>query len=258
MPDTVSPPPSASHRHGMTNRDHRRLRVPQQFADVVVINKVSDVAPARLVEVRAVVRGLNSDARIVEMDFGRVPLATVLWTGLLDFDAAHRHPTWFKELNDFADHVLETEEYGIRSFTYRQRRPFAPYLFDAFLRRTWPGLIRAKGLFWLSTRTAWAGSVSLAGATSRTEGLGRWWAAAPRHHWPEDSASRDRVRAVWTAGWGDRRQEIVFIGKDLDGGAIRAALDACLVGSVDVATFDPVRHRGAPDPFPAWEAADAA
>lgn len=229
-----------------------------EFADVVVINKASDVPPARLDEVRAVVRGLNADARVVAADHGRVPLAAVLGTGLFDFDAAHRHPTWLRELLGFRDHVPETEEYGIRSFVYRERRPFAPVPFDAFLRRPWPGLIRAKGLFWLSTRTAQAGTLSLAGAVIRTEGMGRWWAAVARDAWPDDPALRDRIRGVWAPGWGDRRQEIVFIGRDLDEVAIRAALDGCLVGSSDPAAFDPARHRGAPDPFPAWEAADAA
>jgi G3E family GTPase len=63
---------------------------------------------------------------LVETDHARVQPAQILNTGLFDFDRAHQHPLWFKELYGAADHVPETEEYGITSFVYRARRPFHP------------------------------------------------------------------------------------------------------------------------------------
>lgn len=118
-----------------------------EFADVVVINKARDVLEAHRALVRAVVRGLNADARILEVDHGRAPLDAVLDTGLFDEAKAQSHPLWFQELYGAHDHVPETEEYGISSFVYRARRPFDPELFNAFVNATWPGLIRAKGHF---------------------------------------------------------------------------------------------------------------
>ncbi len=121
---------------------------------------------------RGVGRSLNVDARSVEADHGKVAVETILDTGLFDYEKAESHPLWVKELNGFRDHVPETEEYGISSFVYRASRPFDPAKFDAVLKRDWPGLVRAKGHFWLATRPAWCGELSIAGVVCRTSGLG--------------------------------------------------------------------------------------
>jgi G3E family GTPase len=229
-----------------------------EFADVVVINKVSEIDAAQRALVRKIVLALNPEARIVETDFARVALGEVLDTGRFDYEKAHEHPLWYKELNGFRDHVPETEEYGIASFVYRARRPFHPEKFKAFIGRTWPGLIRAKGLFWLATRPEWVADMSLAGAICRTEPMGFWWAAVPKARWPDHPEWRSMLNRNWAPGWGDRRQELVFIGSGMDEAAIRAALDDCLVGVSDPARFDASRYRRLPDPFPAWKRSDAA
>ncbi|MCJ2082573.1 GTP-binding protein [Methylobacterium sp. J-090] len=228
-----------------------------EFADVVVINKAGDVPPAQLALVRSVVRGLNGDARIVEADHGRVAPAAVLNTGLFDEDRAQAHPLWFKALYGAHAHVPETEEYGIASFVYRARRPFDPEKFDRFVHATWPGLIRAKGHFWLATRPDWVGEFSLAGAVAKVGAMGFWWAAVPRARWPEIDGFAEKMRAVWSEVWGDRRQELVFIGTGMDCDAITAALDAYLVGPASPRRFDPVPFRHLPDPFPAWQRSGA-
>ncbi|MEE7458757.1 4-hydroxytetrahydrobiopterin dehydratase [Methylorubrum populi] len=228
-----------------------------EFADVVVINKAGDVTADRLELVRAVVRGLNADARIIEAVRGRVPPDAILDTGLFDEEKAQEHPLWFKELYGAHAHVPETEEYGIGSFVYRARRPFDPARFQAFANTTWPGLIRAKGHFWLATRPEWVGAFSLAGAVAHIGAMGFWWAAVPRKRWPEEAVFRERLDTVWSEVWGDRRQELVFIGQGMDREAITAGLDACLVGSADARRFDPEAYRYLPDPFPAWRRAAA-
>ncbi|MBE7198326.1 MAG: GTP-binding protein [Parafilimonas terrae] len=227
-----------------------------EFADVVVINKARDVSAGQLALVRSVVRGLNADARILETHHGQAPLSEILDTGLFQVEKAQQHPLWFKALYGADQHVPETEEYGIASFVYRARRPFDPERFNNFVNATWPGLIRASGHFWLATRPDWVGEFSLAGAVARISAMGFWWSAVPRRRWPEDSEFRERLYAVWSEVWGDRRQELVFIGTGMDRGALTAALDACLIetGS-DQAPFDPAPYRDLPDPFPAWRPA---
>ena len=211
-----------------------------------MLNKVSGVTPARLAAIRA------GDPAFELAKF------MVLGTGLFDFDRAHQHPRWLQELNGFRDHVPKTEEYGVGSFVYRARRPFHPQRFEAFLRLTWLGLIRAKGLFWLATRTAHVGELSLAGAVMRTGAMAYWWAAVPKDRWPDHSDWTKRMRARWAVSWGDRRQELVFIGRALDQAAIRAALDARLNESSDAMAFDPADYGALPDPFPRWDSARAA
>jgi G3E family GTPase len=221
-----------------------------EFADVVVLNKAGAAKLDTLLAARQIVGGLNSSARVIETDFGRVELADILGTGRFDFEKASEHPLWFKELHGFKDHVPETEEYGIRSFVYRAKKPFHPARFKTFLDESWPGVIRAKGFFWLATRPHHVGEMSQAGAQVRSGRLGLWWAAVPKQHWPEDQAARDGIARACDPVWGDRRQELVFIGADpMDEAAIRRRLDACLV---EAETFEPARWANLPDPFPLW------
>jgi G3E family GTPase len=226
------------------------------FADVVVLNKASDVSEAVRAEIRATIAGLNPDARLIEADYGRVPLAAILDTGLFDEQKAATHPLWHKELYSPESHMPETEEYGIGSFVYRARRPLDPEKFLAFVHRSWPGLVRAKGHFWLATRPEWIGLYSVAGIQTRCEPKGYWWATVPATHWPTYQEFRDLLAKHWDKRWGDRRQELVFIGVGLDEVAIRTALDDCLVGTED--GFDPILAKSLKDPFPAWQAPQAA
>ncbi|ESR23035.1 GTP-binding protein [Lutibaculum baratangense] len=200
-----------------------------EFADVIVVNKVSDVTPDALVRLRQVIAALNADARVVETDHGRLPLEAVLETGLYDEAKSKTHPLWHKELHGWRDHVPETEEYGISSFVYRNRRPFHPARLGEFLARQWPGLIRAKGHFWIASSPDTAGIMSVAGAQSRVEKKGYWWAAVPRERWPRYPAFRQLIDRHWLAPWGDRRQELVFIGVNLPEAEIRQALDRCIL-----------------------------
>jgi len=233
------------------NRTLVELLVEQiEFADVVVLNKTGAASPGDLLAARQIIGGLNSAARVIETDFGRVELGDILGTGLFDFQKASEHPLWFKELHGFKDHIPETEEYGIRSFVYRAKRPFHPARFKAFLDESWPGVIRAKGFFWLATRPHHVGEMSQAGALVRSGRLGLWWASVPSQHWPQDEAAREAIARYSDPVWGDRRQELVFIGADpMDEHDIRHRLDACLVAEE---TFEPARWANLPDPFPLW------
>ena len=220
-----------------------------EFADVIVVNKAGSVSPDQLRIVKQVCASLNADARIVTCDHGRVGMADVLDTGLFDDDKAEQHPLWAKELFGFADHRSESEEYGIESFVYRARAPFDPAKFHDFATRSWPGVIRAKGHFWLATRPDYMGELAQAGAQTMSAMLGRWWAAVPRERWPDGDAFDQWVRPKWDEVWGDRRQELVFIGIDMDEAQLRADLDACLISAT---TFTPDQWRDLPDPFPLW------
>jgi G3E family GTPase len=222
-----------------------------EFADVIVLNKVSTASPDERKAASTIIKGLNPDARLIETDFGRVKLGQVLGTGLFDFEKAHEHPMWFKELYGFADHVPETEEYGVRSFVYRARAPFDPMRLKAFIDRPWPGVLRAKGFFWLATRPHLVGELSQAGALVRTERRGMWWASVPSDRWPDHPEWKAAMKPYLDPVWGDRRQELVFIGTaGMDEARLRADLDACLI---DSPAFLPDLWRNLPDPFPHWE-----
>ncbi|SFV38548.1 GTPase, G3E family [Devosia crocina] len=224
-----------------------------EFADVIVLNKISMAQDWESEAARKVIKALNPVAKIIETDWSNVPLDEVLDTGLFDLDRAQENPLWFKELNGFKDHIPETEEYGIRSFVYRAKRPFNPLLLSQFINKPWPGVVRSKGFFWLATRPDQVGELSQAGALVRTMRQGRWWASVPKQHWPDNDGWRTAMAPYIDPVWGDRRQELVFIGMDpMDENAIRRELDACLVPARQ---FTPDAWTRLPDPFPSWQAA---
>ena len=227
-----------------------------EFANVIVINKTSEVSPDQLGVVKKLVASLNADARIVTCDHGRVPLELVIDTGLYDEEKAAENPLWAKELYGYANHQSETEEYGIESFVYRARAPFDPAKFYAFL--TEGGLdkvVRAKGWFWLATRPDWVGDLAVAGSQTMTARMGRWWASVAKNQWPDDNRFEEFVVQHWDQTWGDRRQELVFIGIGMDEAKIRAELDACLVQADG---YTPEEWQHLRDPFPRWEPATQA
>jgi G3E family GTPase len=227
-----------------------------EFADVIVLNKIDAASQGERDSARMIIRSLNPEADIIETNFSKAPLERVLNTGRFDFERAQQHPLWFKELYGFADHKPETEEYGVKNFVYRARRPFEPAKFHQFLKESWPGVIRAKGHFWIATRPQWLGELSQAGAIVRTEGLGFWWANVPADRWPDDPFWRQSLKKNWSEVYGDRRQEIVFIGTNMDQDAITARLDACLVSGkpgMRIAEWSALA-----DPFPKWRRADEA
>ena len=200
-----------------------------EFADVIILNKVADAQPHQVDAALKIIRSLNADARIIETNHSDVPANAILDTGLFDYEKAHEHPMWAKELYGFADHVPETDEYGVSSFVYRAKRPFEPERIHALLNGDLPGVIRAKGHFWIATRPDWVLEFSLAGALSSVQPLGTWWAAVPEERWPDGDTARAYMKQHWSEPWGDRRQEIVFIGSGIDWETMKSRLDDALL-----------------------------
>jgi G3E family GTPase len=224
-----------------------------EFCDVLVLNKTDLIDAADLHRLEHILRSLNPRAHIVHAQFGRVPLAQILNTGRFDFDAAAAAPGWLQTLR--GEHRSEADTYGISSFVYRARRPFHPQRWWQCIHQSWPGVIRSKGYFWLATRPDFAASWSQAGAVARHEAAGLWWAAVPPETWPEDG--RAAIEADWDAVYGDRRQEIVLIGCEMDKAALTEQFDRCLVTDAEMIALGG-DYASLPDPFAPWRVADPA
>jgi G3E family GTPase len=222
-----------------------------EFADVIVLNKADLVEETDLRRLAGIIATFNPRAEIVASVHGRVPLSHVLGTGRFDFGAARQAAGWVQALS--GHHLPESEEFGIRSFVWRARRPLHPARFKRLIEGELPGVVRAKGFFWLATRLSWAGEWQLAGRIGRHEGAGFWWAAQPGARWPDDPEWRAGIARHWQEPWGDRRQEIVFIGIGLDESALRRDLDACLLDDAEMRA-GPKAWVMLPDPFPPWRA----
>ena len=225
-----------------------------EFADVILISKTDLVSSADIERLTAILKTLNTDAKIVPISQGQVDIDEVLNTGLFDFERAQQAPGWLKEMR--GEHVPETEEYGIGSFTYEARRPFHPEKFHEFLHGTdkYGKLIRSKGYFWLASRPEFAGQWSQAGGIARYGFAGMFWKAIPEKNWPTDEEYLASIKKSWVEPFGDMRQELVFIGQGLDKSGMTSALDDCLLSEEDV-----LRGKAywttLQDPFPVWEQA---
>ena len=217
-----------------------------EFADVILVNKTDLVSADEVKRVHGMIRALNPQVVIHDTVDSKVPLKAVVGTGLYDQERASAHEGW---LDSLVEHTPETEEYGISNFIYERRIPFHPQRFHDCLQQEWPGVIRSKGVFWLATRLKLAGFWSQAGAVSRYQCAGHFWAAVPRKHWPEDRAHIERV---WKGDNGDCRQEIVLIGQNMDREALTEMFDHCLLTEEELATNEKKWRKLFPDPFPKW------
>jgi G3E family GTPase len=218
-----------------------------EFADLVVLTKGDLVDEARMARTEHAIRGLNRGARIVRAEHGELPLVEILDTGRFDFDAAAEHAGWLAVLR--GDEEPETEEYGIGSFVFRARRPFHPERLWAAVHDAWPGVLRSKGLFWLATRPGVVGEWSTAGPILNLGAVGTWWATQAPEDWPDEV--RDALRAEWHPEFGDRRQELVFIGQRMDREGLVARLEDALLTGAELAQ-GPAGALGLPDPWPRW------
>ena len=222
-----------------------------EFADIILISKTDLVKQSDIEKLKAVLKTLNTDASIVPITHGNVRTDKILNTGLFDFERAQQAPGWLKEMR--GEHIPETEEYGISSFVYEARRPFYPQRFFDFLHsdNLSGKLIRSKGFFWLATRPQFAGSWSQAGGIAHHGFAGMFWKAIPKSRWPKDQESLDYINESWVEPFGDMRQELVFIGQNLDKKEVVRILDNCLLSDHDM--LQGKNHwKNLPDPFPVW------
>lgn len=223
-----------------------------EFADVLVINKADLVSQAELAHLQACLQALNPRARQVVAERGQVPLDAVLDTGRFDYEEATRSAGWIRELE--GEHTPETEAYGIRSFAYRARLPFDAQKLSRFFEdeRNFEGVLRSKGFFWVAANARVVYEWAHAGSVSEVNASGFWLAATPKEEWRQfDGCSPEDV-ASWDERFGDREQQLVFIGTHLDELGIRARLDACLV-SLEFASSEMSEWTGLPNPFPHFD-----
>lgn len=223
-----------------------------EFADLILVSKTDLVPTADVDRLKAIIKTLNTHASIVPISNGEVDIDKVLNTGLFDFERAQEASGWLTEMR--GEHVPETEEYGIASFSYMARRPFHPQKFHDFLHGTeqFGKLIRSKGYFWLATRPEFAGQWSQAGGIARYGFAGMFWKAVPEKNWPRDADSLATIKEQWVEPFGDMRQELVFIGQNLDRNGMVEALDDCLLTEEEVLEGR-TYWQTFPDPFPAWD-----
>ena len=210
-----------------------------EYADVIILNKADLVSDHEINELKAIITKLNPSAKILQSSFGKVPLTEILNTGRFDFEKTSQSAGWIEELAK--EHTPETEEYGISSFVYRSRRPFHPDRFLKYVQEYFPeSILRSKGLFWLVSRRETALNWSQAGGSIRVERAGVWWDSMPkieRNSHPVFQQNEEVIMSRWDKTWGDRMNEIVFIGINMEEEQIRLNLSRSLCTDAEFAQF---------------------
>jgi G3E family GTPase len=222
-----------------------------EFANVIILNKTDLVSEGQVGMIKALIKKLNSEAQIITSSFGKVPLNQILNTGLFDFDKTSQSAGWIEELNR-GYHTPETEEYGITSFVYRSRRPFHPERFWNYINENWhANIIRSKGLFWLASRKNEALNWSQAGGSLKADKAGVWWCSMPyseRIQYPAFVENQELIEKKWDKRYGDRENELVIIGQDLDKAIIIQELESCLCNANEIEFME--KGGSFKDPFP--------
>ncbi len=240
-------------RAALSEEDERNLAdllIDQiEFANILIVNKIDRMTTEDVGRLRSILAAFNPDATILESERGRVPLRSILNTGSFDMVKASASAGWLKSLSGYTP---ETDEYGIGNFVYRRRRPFHPARFEQFLQQTQPGVLRAKGFVWLASRNDIIGLYSLAGNVVGIEPVRFWYAAMDREQWEGDAETRESVERLWQEPYGDRMQELVFIGAGMNQDATCEALDRCLLTDEEM-DLKPVGWLAFEDQFEAWE-----
>ncbi|HAK11018.1 MAG TPA: GTP-binding protein [Chitinophagaceae bacterium] len=222
-----------------------------EFANVIILNKTDLVSKEQVGMLKSMIRKLNSEATILESSFGKVPLHNILHTGLFDFDKTSQSAGWIAELEK-GYHTPETEEYGISSFVFRDKRPFHPMRFWNYLNDQWhANIIRSKGLFWLASRPKIAMNWSQAGGSLKADQAGVWWCSMPyqeRIRYAAFVDNKDLIEQKWDKRFGDRENELVIIGQELDIKTITDELTGCLCTESEIKDMEAgLRFK---DPFP--------
>ena len=208
-----------------------------EFANVIILNKVELVNKKELGILRTTIHKLNPKAKIIETNYSKINPKRILNTKLFDFEEAEQSAGWIEELNkDF--HTPESEEYGIGSFVYRTKKPFDPSRFWDFIQNKFPNnIIRSKGLFWLASRPDQALIWSQAGGSLKSDSAGVWWSSMSFEKRIMQSSfleNKEQIEKDWDRKFGDRKNEIVFIGQSMDEKLIKSLLDNCLSKEIEL------------------------
>ncbi len=201
-----------------------------EFANTIILNKTDLVNPKEVGMIQQLIQKLNADAEIITSAMGKVPLNKILNTKRFDFDKTSQSAGWIAELNN--EHTPETEEYGISSFVFRDKRPFHPQRFWDYLNKDWhTNIIRSKGLFWIASRKNDALNWSQAGGSLKADKAGVWWCSMPygdRIQHPAFAENQLLIEGKWDKRFGDRLNELVIIGQAMDKELINQEITNCL------------------------------
>lgn len=230
-----------------------------EFATVIIINKTDLVTPEQLKSVEDLVRRLNPKAELMFAERGVVPMEKIINTKKFDFEEAQNTAKWIAELAKAPS--SEVEEYGISSFAYKRRKPFNPDKLFTLMNdhEIFSDVIRGKGYIWIATNMITCASINIVSGNKILEPETIWWAAIKQSKWGNSKKEIDLVKRYlkdfWETKYGDRRNEMIFIGRKMNKDEIVKRLDECLLTDEEFACGEAKWKTMFKDPFVEWQRA---
>ena len=229
-----------------------------EFCNTIILNKVNELKEGELNKVRAVIKALQPNAKIIETNYGKVEVKDIIDTNSFDFNKAAESAGWIQEIQKDVEESYhnedeeeekeetsnshhthhhhhhheegEAEEYGISTFVYYRRDPFDRQKLEEYLSNKFPkNVIRTKGLVWFSDENEASYVLEQAGKQIQASDAGLWVATAPEKEKEELIKESPEILKDWDDKYGDRMIKLVFIGQNMDKEQIIKDLDSCIV-----------------------------
>ena len=202
-----------------------------EFCTTLVLNKADLVSAEQIAELRALVRSLQKDAKIIEATQGAVDLNELLNTDRFDFNRAYESAAWMEAMEHPEEHEdPEVLEYDIETFVYLRRKPFSLDKLKDFVAGNWPeGIIRTKGVIWLADDPNMAYVFEQAGKQVHVQENGLFVASAPEREREMIIRENPEIMDDWDDEVGDRMTKLCIIGRHMNRAAVEAGFDSCLV-----------------------------
>ena len=223
----------ALQKDDIDDEDLERLVIEQiEFCNIVLLNKAAEVTADELGTLRGIVKTINPGARVLECNYGDIPLEELIYTGSFNFDKVATSAAWIAAIegeDDEEEAEGEALEYGIDTYVYTRRPALDLNKFDNMVAKHWPAnIIRAKGLCYFSQDIDKCYLFEQAGRQKTLKDCGLWFATMEPDELAEMMERDRKLREDWTPEYGDRMQKIVFIGQNLDKPALEKLMDSCL------------------------------
>ncbi len=201
-----------------------------EFCNLMILNKVDLLTDSQLDEVKAGLRGLQQEAKMVESVHGDVDLDIILSCEDFDFDEVEAYSAVQRALNncEHDDEKACVDEYGISSFVFEERKPFNREAFNKFVDEYPEVLIRSKGYIWFSDDWKHVQLFEQAGRNASITELSEWMSAWDKEELDRVVADYPDITEDWDDYYGDRCNQVVFIGKGYEKAEIVKQLYDCI------------------------------
>ncbi|NLK76694.1 MAG: GTP-binding protein [Clostridiales bacterium] len=199
-----------------------------EFCNTILLNKYDLLSADKIEQVYKTIRTLQKDADIIQCIQGKVNPDRIFNNKKFDFEKIMQSSRIQEQLSRGKQEEIQ-DEHGITSFLYEEKKPFDYDKFMAFLENDYPEeIIRAKGYVWFYDDDIHVQLFEQAGRNASVTIVSNWLAAFGEKEREREIRENPEILEDWDEKYGDRLNQIVFIGKNLDRDQIISRLQICL------------------------------